>query len=153
MKLCTQQHPNGCVVACLAMVTGIPYKTLVQRFFKPADLEKKGVTQVHLVNILHTLNYYTRSTSAIPLKTGRGVNRGCGNYILLVPSLNIVNGSHAIVYDGNTNRVLDPNKYYTRQVGRTQETFKKVYTLTKLQQTKMYACIVVCNKNALICNK
>lgn len=151
MRICTQQHRSGCMVACIAMVTGLPYITLVRRFFKnkESQLENTGVLISDAIVILHQLRYYTRLTSAIPLKTGRGAARGCGQYILCVPSLNVPGGSHAIVYDGATHRVLDPQQYYNQQAGRQSEPFQKVYTLAKLRTAKLTRCIVVCNLSSV----
>lgn len=105
VKLVTQPDKFGCVIACISMVTGKPYKKVSGKYISH-DLNRQGYNTTCQNKILNDLGYKTCVIKDFPTKR----NSMC---ILTVKSLNYDDGSqHAIVYLIDARgylTVLDPN--------------------------------------------
>ena len=102
MELIQQGDPDGCVSACVAMVTGRTY----------VEVRKaSGGVMTSFAEILHLLAHFGHV--GIPLLNPRIPQERCA-LLACVPSLNVKGGNHEIVLtydpDGTILTVLDPNK-------------------------------------------
>jgi hypothetical protein len=105
IELVVQLDTYGCVIASIAMVTGVSYEDISAKYIAH-DLNKHGYNTKCQNMILNDMGYGTNTISYLP----------CGNTkicILTVSSLNYPNSWHAVVYVPPTNtthaKLLDSN--------------------------------------------
>jgi hypothetical protein len=96
LTLVTQQEPDGCVRACLAMIAGVQYEEVPEHC-------KWGGANAHAWLLLCGIRSKLILTNASP--------REGSVYIVAVPSLNLANSLHALVWDCRQPQsvLLDPN--------------------------------------------
>ena len=102
-----QTHPKGCVIACLAMVTGLHYDTILLaalELFPDFLPEKRGISSEEMITILDDLEFSWES--CFPVKFLHE-----GLHIATVPSLTTIGQGHCIVIDNTEGFViLDPQE-------------------------------------------
>lgn len=130
-RLISQKYKYDCVVACLSMITKIPHKKIIERYFKDHDFTQKGLRWGTENIVLLKENMMPQNLSNDKLPEVKA--------ILTVDSLNYPGTYHAIVWDPNTKRkVFDPNTN-----NKTKNKSIKIYSLTKLKKSTLYRVVSV----------
>lgn len=95
MNFVPQLEDDGCLRACLAMITGKGY-------YEVPESVKHGLSRAEAW-------LSEQGFDAVPLKTNYTPRQGCV-YLVCVPSLNIMSMLHEVVMDCTTepNRLFDP---------------------------------------------
>lgn len=109
MKLVTQEDDDGCVHACIAMVTGQSYKDV-------RAVDRHELSMFRVISILSYFGYIgePQTYPVLPLTSATVA-------LVTVPSLNIPGGNHQVVWVADDLKVFDPNemragrKWYTTQ--------------------------------------
>ena len=105
MEHVTQVDMNGCVAACLAMVTGDHYYGSL-RFFRKRNFDQHGITMIECMSVLDMLGYKSHF-----LDGKIDLDKLDKDAILMI-SGDVVLGSiaqHAVVWDSKAKKIRDPN--------------------------------------------
>lgn len=103
-----QQHENGCVPACIAMLTGFSYEEslrIVYPWKKTKKWDHYGVRYEHMLRALKNIGFKYKECDVFPF------SKICSNAIIIVEHSAygpIGQRSHVVVWDYAQQRVLDP---------------------------------------------
>lgn len=119
LKHVRQEDENGCVIACIAMVTGETYKAVkavFDRLYPDRNLGICGIECDQKVAVLEEMGFgweicYPRMFPEL------------GYYIIAAPSINKSRGLHAMVIDfSDIWELLDPQKGNKNKLSYTTDT-------------------------------
>lgn len=102
MKLVRQQHENGCVPACIAMIAGFSYSEVTKLFYSNHNWNKRGSSIPILFKTLSKLGFIGKSVSV------KNLHRLRTNAILIIKRIEYGSGCHAVVWDFKKQKVWDP---------------------------------------------
>src|SRR5271157_5679242 len=104
MNLIKQQHKRSCLPTCMSMLMGLNYSKCLKLINPKRDWNKEGIWSDEMFATFDRLGYkyeIKNITKLSQLKT---------NALLMVRSETIKNSMHAVVFDAETRKVLDPKK-------------------------------------------
>ena len=132
IKIVNQREDNDCAIACVAMVTGLPYERVIGNV-KAVD---RGLSDRQTTLLLMKLGFYVEDYGFRSSSLAHG-----GLYIAAVPSLNIPGHMHYVVVDVRTpgdadGIVYDPNYERKGKKWYGQPETRIVYSWGKLLQIK-----------------
>lgn len=108
IKYVPQKKDNDCVLACIAMVSGLSYPKTLKTYLKWSDRD-------HYRPIPSRVEYEFLKHLGVGVVVQRFPNTKAGNvYILTVPSLNFVGVNHRVVMElkrgFGQSRLYDPSR-------------------------------------------